>query len=220
MLHIGINGRSLFRQLTGVQHYAREVTRALYALAPADITFTVFCGREGRGDTSGLPITASTVPANGPMRGLIWEQTVLRRLAGKAGVDVLFSPANLAPLHPPASSVVTIHDLSFLLFPEYFSRSFGAYYRAVVPRIVEPATAVITDSENSKTDLVERLGLAPEKVTAIHLVVSPEFRKRIKKADLEATRLRLGLPPQFFLSVSRLAPRKHLGRSRSEVPPS
>lgn len=210
MLHIGINGRAIFRQLTGVQHYAREVTHALCALNPADVTFTVFSGREGRGSTDGLPINSSPIPANGPVRGLMWEQTVLRRMAKKAGVAVLFSPANVAPLNPSASSVVTIHDLSFLLFPEYFSRSFGAYYRTVIPRIIEQAAAVITDSENSKADMIRHLGVPPEKITAIHLGVSPEFRKRIKKADLEATRLRLGLPPKFFLSVSSLEPRKNL----------
>ncbi|MDO8735468.1 MAG: glycosyltransferase family 1 protein [Thermoleophilia bacterium] len=211
MLHIGINGRAIFRQLTGVQHYAREVTRALCLLTPAEATFTVFSGREGRGSTDGLPIDSSPVPAGGPVRGLIWEQTVLRRMAKKAAVDVLFSPANVAPLNAPCSSVVTIHDLSFLLFPEYFSRTFGTYYRAIIPRIIDQATAVITDSENSKADLITHLGVDPEKITAIHLGVSPEFRKRIKKADLEAARLRLGLPPKFFLSVASLEPRKNLG---------
>jgi alpha-1,3-rhamnosyl/mannosyltransferase len=211
MLHIGINGRSLFRQITGVQHYAREVTRALCALEPDNVTFTVFSGREGRDAEPGLPLAVSPVPASGPIRGLVWEQTVLRRMVSRSGVDVLFSPANVAPLYPPASSVVTIHDLSFLLFPQYFSRSFGAYYRSVIPRIVDQATSIITDSESSKEDLAAYLGVAPEKVRAIPLGVSPEFRKRIKKANLEAIRLRLGLPRNFFLSVSSLEPRKNLG---------
>jgi len=212
MLHIGINGRSLFRQLTGVQHYAREVTRALCALKPEDVRFTVFAGREGRGAESSLPLSTSSTSAAGPIRGLIWEQTVLRRQARKAGVDVLFNPANVAPFFPPSSSVVTIHDLSFLLFPQYFSRSFGTYYRTVIPRIIDQARFVITDSESSKADLVNYLNVPAEKVTAILLGVSPEFRKRIKKADLEAVRQRFGLPPHFFLSVSSLEPRKNLGK--------
>ena len=48
MLSIGINGRSIFRQLTGVQHYAIEISQALCALQPEDTRFTVFAGREGR----------------------------------------------------------------------------------------------------------------------------------------------------------------------------
>lgn len=210
MLRIGINGRSIFRQLTGVQHYAREVTRALCALKTDDVDFTVFSGREGRDAETGLPIEISRAPAGGPVRGLVWEQTVLRRMVKKAGVDVLFSPANVAPLYPPSPSVVTIHDLSFLLFPEYFSRSFGVYYRNIIPKIVEQAAAVITDSESSREDLILHLGVAPEKVTAIHLGVSTDFRRRVRKDDLETVRHRHGLPEKFFLSVSSLEPRKNL----------
>ena len=212
MLRIGINGRSLFRQLTGVQHYAREVTRALCVLEPGDVDFTVFAGREGRGAGEDLPLAASPVPANGPIQGMVWEQTVLRRMAGKACTDVLFNPANLAPLFPPVPSVVTIHDLSFLLFPEYFSRSFGVYYRHIIPMIIDQSTAIITDSESSRKDLVEHLGAPPDKVTAIHLGVSPVFRGRIRKEDLETVRRRHGLPQKFFLSVSSLEPRKNLAR--------
>lgn len=210
MLRIGINGRSIFRQLTGVQHYAREVTRALCALKAEDVDFTVFSGREGRGADAGLPVEASRAPAGSPVRGLVWEQTLLRRMVKNAGIDILFSPANVAPLYPPSSSVVTIHDLSFLLFPEYFSRSFGAYYRNIIPRIVAQASAVITDSESSREDLITHLGLAPEKVTAVHLGVSADFRRRVKKDDLETVRRRHGLPQNFFLSVSSLEPRKNL----------
>ncbi|MHB9112510.1 MAG: glycosyltransferase family 4 protein [Thermoleophilia bacterium] len=210
MLRIGINGRSIFRQLTGVQQYAREVTRALCALKAEDVDFTVFSGREGRDAGTGLPMEASGFPAGSPVRGLVWEQTLLRRMVKKAGIDILFSPANVAPLYPPTSSVVTIHDLSFLLFPEYFSRSFGVYYRNIIPKIVEQAVAVITDSESSREDLIVHLGVAPEKVTAVHLGVSADFRRRVRKDDLETVRRRHGLPPKFFLSVSSLEPRKNL----------
>jgi len=212
MLRIGINGRSIFRQLTGVQHYAREITRALCALDAEDVSFTVFSGREGRDPGEDLPLRVSRVPAGGPARGLIWEQTILRRMVSRAGMDVLFSPANVAPLYPPVSSVVTVHDLSFLLFPEYFSRSFGAYYRSVMPRIVAQAAAVITDSESSRSDLIAHMNVPPEKVTSIPLGVSPGFRKKFGKAELEAIRGRLGLPRKFFLSVSSLEPRKNLAR--------
>lgn len=95
MLHIGINGRSMFRQLTGVQHYTREVTRALLGLEVDDVRFTVFAGREGRrGLDEGLPVSASIIPAGGPLRGIAWEQSLLRRMIKKAGVDVIFNPAN------------------------------------------------------------------------------------------------------------------------------
>lgn len=211
MIHIGINGRSMFRQLTGVQHYAREVTRELCLLESPDVNFTVFSGREGRdGSEPGLPLKTSLMPAGSPIKGLMWEQTLLKRMAKKSGVDVLFNPANVAPLYPPVSSVVTIHDLAFLLFPEYFSRGFGAYYRAIIPRIASQASMVITDSESTRSDLESRLGVPGSKIAVIPLGVSPDFRRHIKKDELEAVRRRHNLPRKFFLSISSLEPRKNL----------
>lgn len=211
MLHIGINGRSMFRQLTGVQHYAREVTHALCALKPEDVSFTVFAGREGRsGLKEGLPVSASRAPAGGPVRGMAWEQAVLRRMITKSGVDVIFNPANVAPLSPPVPSVVTVHDLAFLLFPEHFSRPFAAYYRMVMPRIIRQAAAVIAVSRSTETDLRDYLDVDPDRITVIPNGVSPAFRKRILKRELEEVRRRYGLPDRFFVSIASLDPRKNL----------
>ncbi|MHB0915277.1 MAG: glycosyltransferase family 4 protein [Thermoleophilia bacterium] len=213
MLHIGINGRSLFRQLTGVQHYAFEVTSELCSMESDNVRVSVFAGREGRDPGSlPLPVNSGFIPANGPVRGLLWEQTLLRRMARKAAVDVLFSPANVAPLSPPAPGVVTIHDLAFLLYPEFFSRSFALYYRNIIPRIVRESTAIITDSENTRADLVNLVGAEAEKIVTIPLGASRAFRQRLSKARLAEVRERYGLPERFFLSLASLDPRKNLKR--------
>ena len=210
MLHIGINGRSIFRQLTGVQHYARQITHSLLAIKAEDVVFSVFSGREGRSAEPDLPLAASFFPAGGPLRGMIWEQSLLKRMAKKAEVDVLFSPGNVAPLYPPVPSVVTIHDLAFLLFPQYFSRSFSLYYRTVIPRIAGQAAAVITDSESVRQDLEEHLEVPANKITVIPLGVSRDFRRRVTKKEMEEVRRRHGLPDRYFVSISSLEPRKNL----------
>lgn len=211
MLRIGINGRSIFRRLTGVQNYTREVTRALLALGAPDVDFTVFAGREGRAGTEpGLPLSTSRMPAGSPATGLAWEQTVLKRMAKKAGIDLLFNPANVAPLYPPVPSVITIHDLAFLLFPHYFSRAFGMYYRTAVPRMAAQAARVITDSESTRSDLIEHMSVAPKKIEVIPLGVSPDFRRRVTRQEMDEVRQRHHLPPKYFLSISSLEPRKNL----------
>ncbi len=211
MLNIGINGRSIFRQLTGVQHYAIEISRALCALEQADAHFTVFAGREGRShEQPGLTVSPGFFPADGPLRGIIWEQALLRRMARKSGIDVLFNPANVAPLYPGVASVVTIHDLAFLLYPDFFSRSFARYYREAIPRIAGRAAAIIADSRSTRDDLVDHLGLAPEKISVVPLGVSPRFRDRPPEEELQDVRTRYGLPARFFLSISSMEPRKNL----------
>jgi glycosyltransferase involved in cell wall biosynthesis len=211
MLNIGINGRSLFRQLTGVQQYAVEVTTELCRMESPDVRVSVFSGREGRGqENPSLPLSAGRLPADGQIKGLIWEQAVLRRMARKSGVDVLFSPANVAPLSPPVPGVVTIHDLAFMIFPQFFSRSFVTYYSRIIPRLVKQSAALITDSESTRTDLVKLLGADPGKTVVVPLGASDSFRKHIAGDRLEEVRQRYGLPEKFFLSISSLEPRKNL----------
>ncbi len=212
MLQIGINGRSLFRQSTGVQQYSREITRHLLEIKPDDVSISVFAGREGRGKEQDLPLETSAFPANSPLRGIVWEQALLKRMAVKAGIDVLFNPANVAPLSPPVPSAVTIHDLTFLLFPQYFSRPFAFYYRALIPRVAAQARILITDSDNTKQDLVNELNLPAEKIRVVPLGVSRHFRRRVTKKEMEVIRRRHNLPPHFFLSISSLEPRKNLRR--------
>lgn len=211
MLHVGINGRSIFRQMTGVQHYAREVTRALLSLPVNDISFSVFAGREGRsGSETTMPLATSFCRADSPLKGMVWEQTLLVRMAKRAGIDVLFSPANVAPVLPVVPSVVTIHDLAFLLFPEYFSRTFAIYYRTLIPKVVRQAAAIITDSESTCADLQSHLGVPREKINVIPLGVSPGFRRAVSKEEKDDVRKRHSLPDKYFLSISSLEPRKNL----------
>ncbi|MHB1055754.1 MAG: glycosyltransferase family 4 protein, partial [Thermoleophilia bacterium] len=148
--------------------------------------------------------------ADSPRKGMLWEQTLLVRMARRAGIDILFSPANVAPLLPGVPSVVTIHDLAFLLFPEYFSRTFALYYRTLIPKVVRQATAVITDSESTRADLESRLGVPGEKITVIPLGVSPAFRRTISRKERDDVRQRYSLPEKYLLSISSLEPRKNL----------
>jgi len=212
MLHIGINGRSLFRLMTGVQRYAFEVTRELAGMAGDDLCVSVFAGREGRGDRSGLPLRPGLLPAGGGAKGLLWEQAVLRRMAARAGVDVLFNPGNVAPVALRIPQVVTIHDLAFMVYPQFFSHSFASWYRFVIPRVARESSAVIAVSENTRSDLVAILDIDPSRIAVIPPAASRSFSQPVKREEIERVRTLYKLPQRFFLSVSSLEPRKNLRR--------
>jgi glycosyltransferase involved in cell wall biosynthesis len=198
--------------MTGVQRYALEVARELNAMADDDLQVSIFAGHEGRGQNLRLPVETSLVPAGGSMRGLLWEQTVLKRMARKAHIDVLFNPANVAPVGADFPQVVTIHDLAFLIYPQFFSRSFATYYRTIMPRIVRESAAIIAVSENTRADLIRILSADPGKIAVVPPAASREFTHAVTKGELDRVRDRYRLPNKFFLSVSSLEPRKNLKR--------
>jgi glycosyltransferase involved in cell wall biosynthesis len=99
--------------------------------------------------------------------GSFWEQMQLPAVAARDHLDVWFSPAYSAPLRLRLPVVVAIHDLSFVARPEWFRLREGARRRLLSRRAAAKARAVITISEFSRHELVERLNVPPEKIHVI-----------------------------------------------------
>ena len=185
-MDIVVNARFLQQQLTGVQRYAREVTARL---------------------RNRLRFVEPGSYAQG-VAGHLWEQAILPRPLGEGAL--LWSPTNSGPLGV-TNQVVTIHDLSVLDHPEWFSPRFGAWYRFLLPRLARRVKHVLTDSEYSRTRIVTLLAVPEERVSVVPLGVSPGFRPAQEVGDQRPGPLP-GLPQDYLVVVGSLEPRKNLAR--------
>jgi len=114
----------------------------------------------------------------------------------------------LKPYAGPA--VTTIHDLTFFRYPDYHPIERIRYLERELPRTIERADHIITDTGFVKRELVETLGVSAERITAIPLGVSKEFRPRSEE-EIAAVLNRHGLNYQrYLLTVGTLEPRKNL----------
>jgi glycosyltransferase involved in cell wall biosynthesis len=172
-------------QIGGVERYAREMVRRLPAVSP------------GRYRVIRPPAALAH------RAGHAWEQAVLPLAPGA----IVYSPANLAPL-ASSRNVVVIHDAAALRHPEAYGRGYAAYQRLVLPVIARRARLVITVSEFSRGELVELLGVAPERVTVVPGGVDERFRPEI---DASRARRAYGLRGPYVLAVGTLSARKNLG---------
>lgn len=173
-----------------------------------------------------LTLRVSRLPTVKPWVRILWEQFLQPWELARDDVDLVHSMAYALPLICPARSVVTVHDLSFLLFPEAFNRANRLYLTAATRLAVRRADALIAVSENSRRDLVRLLGAAPERVFVVPNGVDPAFRPLDPQA-LAGFRRERGLPEHYILFVGTLEPRKNLAallrayarlRQRGEVP--
>lgn len=146
-------------------------------------------------------------------RDLWWHQFGVSFAARGARADLLHLPAAVGPVAAFLPMVVTIHDVIVLRFPELFRPWHRHYARAVLPRLVSSAAAVITVSEAARADVVEYLDLAPERVAVVPNGVDPLFHTIDRNGEAARSVVaRYRLPPDFVLTVGAIEPRKNLPR--------
>ena len=125
-------------------------------------------------------------------------------------LDLWFCPLiNLAPSQTRIPSVVCIPDLQPALHPEYYRRDLADWYRKRLPASCREATKIITLSEFSRSTMVERYGISPEKIHAISLAVGDEFLFSKDEAALEAVRSKYNLPAQYAFYPANTWPHKN-----------
>lgn len=127
-------------------------------------------------------------------------------LAGAA--DVYHFPNFIIPPLTRGKAVVTIHDVSFLRFPEAAEPRNLAYLTAKIRNTVARADAIITDSAFSGREIQELLGVPAEKIHPILLGLPSDLRRPDAPA-ITAMRQRLGLARPYLLSLGTLEPRKN-----------
>jgi glycosyltransferase involved in cell wall biosynthesis len=116
----------------------------------------------------------------------------------------------------PVPLVATVHDVSFLEYPEYFTRFRSIQLRLTVQRTVRAAARVLTPSEFSRRAILRHYGLDENKVVVVPNAVSAQFRPIDRAVATAAVRGKFDIPGPFVLTVGDLQPRKnHLGLLRA-----
>lgn len=118
------------------------------------------------------PATVRVVAGAG---GTVWEQFTLPSAVRREAADVFFAPGYTAPLTVAAPLVLTIHDVSFFAHPEWFSLREGARRRSLTAWSARRAKRVITDTEFSRTEIQQHIGIPKSRIDVISLGL-PEHR--------------------------------------------
>lgn len=125
--------------------------------------------------------------------------------------DLFHGPFDRLPRTRRAARVVTIHDLAFLRAPEGLPREWVEEHHRTVPPSARRAHRIITVSEFSKRDIVERLGVPPERIQVIYHGIPEECVPPVDpEADLRRLRERYGIEPGYILYLGTLQPNKNI----------
>lgn len=215
---IGIDFTSALTQGAGIGRYTRELVRAVLATNKVD-NFALFSARQPARLPVPEPIpVAENVSYHEAQLSEQWLYRLWYRLQlplrvewFTGSLDLFHSPDFvLPPVNKHIPTLLTVHDLSFLHFPETFTPALVNYLNKVVPRSAHRASHILADSIATRQDLVEKYDVPAEKITVLYSGVSERFKPVNSEARMKKAREKYGIGERpYILSVSTLQPRKN-----------
>ena len=220
-LRVAVNATPLLSPLTGIGNYIVQLGAALHARGNIDVHS--FYGYRWKHEPPSPPVPggrsiAATrardlikpwIPLKRELRSLL-QQVIFMRGLHRHAIDLYHEP-NYVPVRYDVPVVVTIHDLSWLRYPETHPADRVRWLERGLPRALDRAGAILVDSAFMRDEVVAMFDVSPQRVTVAHLGVSRAFRPR-RPEETAVTLRPLGLQHgQYLLSVGTIEPRKNVG---------
>ncbi len=229
---IGIDAsRAIITQRTGTEHYSASLIEALTRLPEAkQFRFKLYANMASAAEAAdklGFPLPANWRVRAIPLRRL-WTHIRLSAEMLQRSPDVLFVPSHVVPIWHPRRTIVTIHDLGYIEYPQAHTRASRLYLHLSTFFSARTASHVIAISEATKHDLVKHYGVRPDKISVIYHGRDPIFAPVTDQQKLSDAAARYGVSAPYCIHVGTLQPRKNLGllveawgmlRERMEQPP-
>ena len=160
MTQIGIDARLTYYRDGGISTYTRRLIQALEKLNPPE-QFTIFHHRK---DTQRISSQFDYAKLWTPAHHRIERLALSVELAWR-GLDVFHSPDFIPPYHAAKRHVITVHDLTFLHYPQYLTAESRRYYNDQIAAACHHADAILAVSGATKRDLMSMLNVPQSKIT-------------------------------------------------------
>lgn len=202
-MRFAIDAHAVGQQLTGNEVYVRSLLRSFCAIESPS-RFVAYLSKPDAAEDIPQGVETRVVSLN-PFVRLGWQ---LRSFLQQDKPDLLHVQYT-APLLCPVPIVVSVHDVSFLEHPQFFSTLRQYQLSTTVPRSIRAAAKVVTCSEFSKDAIERHYPEARGKTVVVHNAVAPHFRPMNREQARERVRRQFGFSAPFILNVGDLQPRKN-----------
>jgi glycosyltransferase involved in cell wall biosynthesis len=205
---IGIDAsRSVSAQPTGTELYSRYLIEALLSRAPDRFLFRLYFNQPPQSAFSNQHSAIRVIPFP-----RLWTHLRLSAEMIRHRPDLLFVPAHVLPIVHPRRSIVTIHDLGYLYFPEAHPPRQRWYLDRSTRWHTATAAHLLADSAATKRDLVERYHADPDKITVAYPGLDPAIKRVTDPSEIARVRANYNVEGDYLLYLGTIQPRKNLQR--------
>lgn len=204
MAHIGIDSRLTYYRVGGISTY---ITALIEALRKVDTPhqFTIAKSRKAHlNNTAKFKEVGLWTPPHHRLERIALSAELVR-----FGLDIYHATDFIPPYFGAKRQIITVHDLTFLHYPQHKDRAAQSYYNDQINYAVNHSDHILAVSEATKNDLMTMLNVPEHKITVQPHGVDPRFRP-LPDAVVQSTCTRLGVPQNSILHVGTLEPRKNI----------
>lgn len=209
-MKIAYDAKRFFHNASGLGNYSRDLVRILATNYKENQYFLLNKKKSGRGsDILALPNVSYIKTSNGKFS----RQLEMGKNAQDLGADIFHGLSGELPLKwnkKPIKKIVTIHDLIFERYPQYYSWFDRKIHFWKFKEAAESADLIIAISEQTKKDIIQFLKIPESKIRVVYQGCHKVFKEFIFPEFIEETKHKFNLPERFVLNVGTIEERKNL----------
>lgn len=217
-MRIGFDGKRAIQNNTGLGNYSRYVVEIMSEFHPEN-SYVLFAPKKKKNPRLKKLLSQASVSFRFPETFLkkrlsaLWRLTFQRRDLQREQIEIFHGLSNEIPIgigRTGIKSVVTIHDLIFLRFPQYYHPIDRFIYKLKFRYACRQADKIIAISESTKRDIVNFFSIPENKIEVVYQGCHPVFSKEVENKKREEVRIKYTLPAEYLLYVGTIESRKNL----------
>lgn len=214
-MNIGYEAKRIFHNSTGLGNYSRDLITILKTYHPEN-NYKLYNPKPGK---KNLFQPEGPVEEKLPFKfkdkifNKFWRQKNIIHDLERDKIDVFHGLSGEIPIglrKNKIKSVVTIHDLIFLRYPEFYSKFDRFVYKKKFQHAVKEADVVVAVSQQTKNDIIEFLDVDDSKIKVIYQGCQKEFKQVYSKDEIRKVLEKYSLPQNYILNVGTVESRKNI----------
>ncbi len=210
-----INALHLGSHDSGVHQTTRSLIESFSKVGCKNIDIHVLVPKDKKevfGTDHELTVRVAPISSGDKWLRVIFEHLRLPQFLKKEEYNIYHSTNYVLPYFLNSPSVLTVHDLISLDYPEFCPRESVVYHKLLLERSIKKADKVIAVSNTVKNDILSRFDIDDDKIQVIGHGVRDIFRTMIGEENLHKIKEKYQLPEAYLLFVGNLEPKKNLER--------